>query len=146
MKRKIVVVICIILLICISAISNFLFSPQEVIVRYEQHIQAPKTQDSGSIEDGNLVSHLPLISISTNGQKIPGRPIRDEKDEVIDYEKGDNGEEKIVVEINIYDNEEAQNSIKNKEDIKSNAFFKIRGNTSRSFDKSSYKINFIDVQ
>ena len=114
MKRKIVVVICIILLICISTISNFLFSTQENIIRYEQHLQAPKTQDSGSVENGDLVSHLPLISISTNGQKIPGMPIySDEKGEVIDYEKGDNGEEEIKVEINIYDNSEAQNSIKN---------------------------------
>lgn len=146
MRRKIVVVICIIILICISAISNFLFSPQKVIVRYEQHLEAPRTQDSGSVENGDLVSHLPLISITTNGQKIPGRPVCNENDEVLYYEKGDNGEEEIKVEINIYDNEQAQNSIKNKEDIKSEAFFRIRGNSSRRFDKSSYKISFIDNQ
>lgn len=145
MKRKIVVVICIILLICISTISNFLFSTQENIIRYEQHLQAPKTQDSGSVENGDLVSHLPLISISTNGQKIPGMPIySDEKGEVIDYEKGDNGEEEIKVEINIYDNSEAQNSIKNEPNVKSDAFFRIRGNSSRRFDKNSYKISLID--
>lgn len=146
MRRKIVVVICIIMLICISAISNFLFSPQEVIVRYEQHLEAPRTQDSGSVENGDLVSHLPLISISTNGQKIPGRPICNETGEVIDLETGDNGEEEIKVEINIYDNKEAQNSIKNEEDIKSHALFKVRGNTSRHFDKNSYKISFVDDQ
>lgn len=146
MKRKIVVVICIILLICISAISNFLFSPQQTIVRYEQHLQSLKTQNSGSVEKGDLVSHLPLISISTSGQKIPGTPVRNEKNEVIYYELGDNGEEEIKVEINIYDNEQAQNSIKNKADISNKAFFRIRGNSSRSFDKNSYKISFIDNQ
>ena len=146
MKRKIVVVICIILLICISVISNFLFSPQEKIVRYEQHVQAPKTQDSGSIENGDLVSHLPLISIETNGQKIPGTPICDDNGTEIGYETGNNGEEEINVKIKIYDNEEAQNSLKNKENIKSNAFFKIRGNTSRYFDKKSYKISFINEE
>lgn len=146
MKRKIVVVICIIMLICISSISNFLFSPKEVVVRYEQHIDALKTQDSGSVENGDLVSHLPLISINTNGQKIPGNPIHDEQKNVIDYEKGDNGEEEIKVEINVYDNQDAQNSIKNKEDIKSDAFIRIRGNSSRSFDKKSYKISFVNSQ
>lgn len=146
MKRKIVVVICIIMLICISAISNFLFSPKEIIVRYEQHLEAPKTEDTGSVENGELVSHLPLISISTNGQKIPGGAIRNEKGATIAFETGDNGEEEIKVEVNIYDNEDAQNSIKNKEDLKSKALFRIRGNSSRSFDKNSYKISFIDEQ
>lgn len=146
MKRKIVVVICIIMLICISTISNFLFSPEEVIVRYEQHINAPKTQDSGSIENGDLISHLPLINIYTNSQKIPGEAIRDEKGATIALEKGNNGEEEIKVEVKIYENEQAQNSIKNKEDLRSNALFKIRGNSSRSFDKNSYKISFVDEQ
>ena len=146
MKRKIVVVICIILLICISTISNFLFSPQEKIIRYEQHLQALRMPDSGSVENGDLVSHLPLINITTNGQKIPGRPVANENGETLYHETGDNGEEEIIVEINIYDNEQAQNSIKNEETIKSNAFFRIRGNSSRYFDKNSYKINFIDSQ
>lgn len=146
MKRKIVVVICIIILICISAISNFLFSPQEKIVRYEQHLESSKMQDSGSVENGDLVSHLPLISITTNGQKIPGKPVCDEDGVVLYYETGNNGEEEIKVEINIYDNEQAQNSLKNEEDIKSNAFFRIRGNSSRRFDKNSYKISFVDNQ
>ena len=146
MKRKIVVVVCIIMLICISTISNFLFSPEEVIVRYEQHVNAPQTQDSGSIENGDLISHLPLINISTNSQKIPGFPIRGEDGHVMYYDTGINGEKEIKVEVKIYENEQAQNSIKNKEELKSNAFFRIRGNSSRSFDKNSYKISFIDEQ
>lgn len=145
MKRKNIVVISIAILICVTIISNLLFSiKSKRIVRYEQHLQALRIKDNGSIEDGNLVSHLPLINISTNGQKIPGFPIRNEKSEVDSYELGINGEEEIKVEVNIYDNKEAQNSIKNKEDLNSKALFRIRGNSSRSFDKSSYKISFID--
>lgn len=144
MKKSVMAVICIIILICIAFLSKFFLPTQEVSERYEQHIQALRTEDSGSVENGDLVSHLPLISINTYGQKIPGAPIFDENNSVIDYENGDNGEEEIKVEIKIYDNAEAQNSINNEETLKSDALFRIRGNTSRAFDKKSYKISFID--
>lgn len=144
MKKSIIAIICIVILIYLSFVSSSFLPAQKINERYEQHKQALKTQDSGSVEEDNLISHLPLISINTNGQKIPGEPIRDELGEVTSYETGDNGEEEIKVEIKIYDNEEAQNSIHNVEDLKSDALFRIRGNSSRSFDKKSYKINLID--
>ena len=143
MKRRIIAVLCIILLMFISCSSSFICRNKKISYRYEQHIQALKMHDSGSIENNDLVSHLPLISINTYEQKIPGFPIRDENENVIDYEKGDNGEEEIKVEIKIYDNQNAQNSIKNVENLNAKAMFRIRGNSSRSFDKSSYKITFI---
>ena len=144
MKKSLIAIICIIVLIGIAFISSSFLPTQKINERYEQHLQAPKTQDSGSVENGDLVSHLPLISIDTFGQKIPGEPVRDEKGDVVSYEIGNNGEEEIKVEVKIYDNEEAQNSIQNEENLKSEALFRIRGNSSRSFDKKSYKISFID--
>ena len=51
MKRKNIVVISIAILICVTIISNLLFSiKSKRIVRYEQHLQALGTKDNGSIE------------------------------------------------------------------------------------------------
>ena len=144
MKNKIIAIVSILILALIFIFSGKIDSNDRNIIRYEQHIEAKKTEDKGSIQENNLVSHLPLIEITTYGQKIPGNPIRNEKEEVISYELTDDGKEEIKVDIKIFDNEEAQNTISDNAKIESNAFFRIRGNSSRSFDKKSYKIEFID--
>lgn len=132
------------LIIIIAIICEKCLTYGTVIHRYEQHKDAVKTENSGDFSDGSLVTHLPIITINTNGKKIPGKGIIGPEMTIIDYEESDSGESKILVDINIYDNEEAQNSLENEPNFSAKALFNVRGNSSRAFDKSSYKIEFVD--
>lgn len=144
MKKAINGFIAAIILVVIAFVFQNNFTYKNKIYRYEQHKEAAIHENSGNALQGTLVTHLPIISIQTNGQKIPGFAIYDENSVIVDYEDGENGEEKIIVDISIYDDEDAKNTMSNSPTIASKAWFNIRGNTSRAFSKSSYKIEWID--
>lgn len=142
--KKIIVIIFAIFLIIISIVVQNTFTYKHSFYRYEQHKDSLKASDSGDAVNGTLISHLPIISINTGEQLVPGNPIYDETGKVIDTEKGLNGEEEIIVDIKIYDNENAQNNISGEANLSAKALFNVRGNSSRNFPKKSYKIEFID--
>ncbi|HPF20035.1 MAG TPA: CotH kinase family protein [Syntrophomonas sp.] len=90
-------------------------------------------------------THLPIVNISTGGQKIPGEPILNELGNTIALETGDNGETMIIAEISVIDNARANNHIGDTKAVDASAWLRIRGNSSRIFDKKSYAIRFIDT-
>lgn len=116
------------------------------VARYEQHLHAPSEADLAPCADcsGGLCTHLPILSIETGGQTIPGRSILDESGSVIGYETGDNGEEEIAVSFAAIDAEDAWRHPEDTPSIVSEAMFRIRGNSSRAFDKSSYYIELFE--
>lgn len=142
--KKVTLAFFAIIIVVISLICEKYLVFGKVIGRYEQHEVALKTENTGNISEDNLVTHLPIICIDTNGQKIPGKGIIGYDDRIVDYEKGDNGEEQILTNISIYDSDNAINSKKNEPTLSANALVNIRGNSSRAFEKSSYKIEFVN--
>lgn len=146
MKKKLGVVLFAITLIIGSIAIQNNFTYGRTFFKYEQHKESLKTENSGDAIAGTLVSHLPIISINTNGKLIPGFIIYDENGIEIDKTKGASGEEEIIVDIKIYDNEIAQNTMSREPDLQAKALFNVRGNSSRNFAKTSYKIEFIDEQ
>lgn len=142
--KKVTLAFFAVIIVIVSVIFEKYLVFGKVISRYEQHKVALRTENSGNISGDNLVTHLPIICIDTNGQKIPGKGIVDGNDKIVDYEKGDNGEEQILTNITIYDSENAMNNIKNKPTLFVKALVNIRGNSSRAFEKSSYKIELVN--
>ncbi len=114
--------------------------------RYHQHLEKkPATQCTQDIYGINekFCTHLPIVSINTNNQTIPGEPILNEEKNLIGYTTTDSEETTIVADIKIIDNE-INNHLDDATSIESKIRLRIRGNSSRHFDKKSYKLNFID--
>ncbi len=114
------------------------------IGRYYQHLEIDVDEDT--YVEGEFNSKLPIVSIDTRGQVIPGVPVVNDDNVRIAYTLNSDGESNIPAGIKIYDNEDEYNQLSDEPDIESEIEFRIRGNSSRYFDKNSYKINFVDDQ
>ena len=109
---------------------------------YQQHLSSKREDELGEkpLSDG-LVTHLPIIIINTDGQKIPGRGII-ENGLIIDYETT-NGMEYVVADMAMINNEDNWNSEEQTPAFESDITIHIRGNSSRAFDKPGYRIELI---
>lgn len=90
-----------------------------------------------SIEPEHFSSHLPIISINTSGKEIPGKPGLNERISNI-------ADSSISAEAEIFDEKNVLNSLTSPASVESDASIRVRGNSSRKFDKSSYLLKFTD--
>lgn len=144
MKPKIIYITTIIVMLFVSIISSIGIGESD-IQRFHQHLEKKNIEECVHNDD-MFCTHLPIVNISTGGQKIPGLPILNEVGNTIGFETGDNGETMIEVSVGIVDNKDTNNHITDKGGLLVSAMFRIRGNSSRAFDKSSYLIRFIDEE
>lgn len=140
-KIKYTVAIMVMILLCIFFV---LLPTDKTAKRIHQHLDNKPTVIINS--NDALGTHLPIISIETGGQKIPGEPILDDKGSAISYTYGTNGESLINVDVSIFDNDNKNNYLSDKKTISSKALLRIRGNSSRTFDKKSFLLRFIDKE
>lgn len=126
MKYKIITLftVAIILLLC-----SFAIDYEPVKGRFHQHLQ-PIPPNTCDVNSDVLCTHLPIIEINTNGE-IPPAFIGDTEEP--NYEV-------VQAEIKVYDNPGQFNTIGETPTVESNATFRTRGASSRSFDKKGYKI------
>lgn len=144
MKKKLLYLGVVIIAFALSVLASMYGKKDNF--RYHQHLEKkPATQCAQDIHSINekFCTHLPIVSINTNNQTIPGEPMLNEDKNLIGYTTTDNGETTIVANVKIIDNEE-NNHMDDAASIESQIRLRIRGNTSRHFDKKSYKLNFID--
>lgn len=117
-------------------------------VRYHQHMEQPDESQLGkcSLEHGSeeLCTHLPIISIETGGQKIPGTPIVLEDGISVGYETSEEGSEEILTSFSVIDEAGVWHHMTDKPSVEASAFFRIRGNSSRRFSKKNYRIRLVD--
>jgi len=123
--------------------------------RHHQHQERPSEADLGYCmhcsHDGALCTHLPVIVIDTHGApRIPGRPVAYYLGITAPYElmrqfpATDDGEEEIQVLVSVIDNYNGWNHASDIPIHESLAMMRIRGNSSRFFDKASYRIRLVD--
>lgn len=113
-------------------------------VRYQQHLEQPGEEQLGpKPKTEGLVTHLPVISIETGGQTIPGRAVMDSEFTIIGTEKGENGENDIIASLKTAEKEGQWHTSVDMGDEESDILIHVRGNSSRRFDKSSYRIELI---
>lgn len=138
--------------------------------RYIQHERATQLSDlsaedqaaasSLSTDPQTFASHLPVVSIDTGGQEIPGAPIEgtassEEGSEV--YLDGDapdvrrtpaehtlaaDGRETISAGFSLYATDGSANRLTDEPAITTRAEIRYRGNSSRHFDKKGYRVKF----
>lgn len=126
MKNKWVTFILVIVVISVTFIagSNFFANgPQKN--EYKFYHEENKCSDNEDV----FCTHLPLVSIDTGGQKIPGANL--EKDT-------------ITSTISIVDNKKGGNHLTDKKDVNTKANIRYRGNSSIHFDKKGYLLKFIN--
>ncbi|MGF0019704.1 CotH kinase family protein [Sporofaciens sp. SGI.106] len=111
--------------------------------RYQQHLEAePKAVCSHGEEV--FCTHLPLVEIDTEGQMIPGKNIVDDLGKIVGQETTLDGQDEIFGKITIVDNEKTNSHMDDKPALESRMKIHIRGNSSRSFDKTNFSIRLTD--
>lgn len=114
--------------------------------RVHQHLTA-RQPDAGCTCDGKeLCTHLPLVLIETGGKEIPGDPVRDENGKRIGYTRAEDGEKMTTGKISVMSNDAHNHHPSDKPDLKSDIQMRIRGRSSRDFDKKGYLIRLIDKE
>lgn len=118
-------------------------SEGEYTNRYLQHKKAAEAA-SWSYVEGELNTHLPLVRIDTGGVEIPGTPILNDEGLTVGYELAVDGSTTIPAQVDIFDEEGVYHQPSGEPDQELSAQIRVRGNTSRLFDKKSYKLEFYD--
>ena len=142
MKYKIigmsVTALVLVMVLCISFIM-----PEDNGKRYHQHIEAEE-KAACSHTDGKFCTHFPIIKIDTNGKTIPGEPILDASSgHTLRYTMSETGEETILSKLSVIDNVGENNHIEDAPSVSSDIRIRIRGNSSRHFEKNGYIIKMI---
>jgi len=126
----------------------------EEINRHHQHQVRPSEADLGYCVRCNhgdtLCTHLPVMIIDTMGAStIPGRPVAFYTGDYRFYYQrhfvtAPYDEEEIQVLVSVIDNYNDWNHESDMPAHESLAMMRIRGNSSRYFDKASYRIRLVD--
>ncbi|MBM6904998.1 CotH kinase family protein [Collinsella tanakaei] len=180
-KRVLVAFVCITLLIGAGVAQVLIWNVEEAEVigqRYLQHEQDSSLSDlseedqaaasSLSTDPATFATHLPVVSIDTHGQTIPGEKIDmpdDESDEekvesagfflgVSETENPDSpkdyytvaadGRPTIATTFTLYAQEGQANSLSDQPALQTQAELRYRGHSSRLFDKKGYDITFTE--
>lgn len=106
--------------------------------RIHQHREARQPEAGCSCSKAQLCTHLPLLIINTGGKPIPGEPILDENRQEIGFTAAETGENMLPVGVRVIDNAKSNNHPVDAPALTSSALLRIRGNSSRYFDKKSY--------
>ena len=139
MKCKVISIVAIVAVVMVSFFASAI-NPEEPERRIHQHLESRKQAQGCSCQNTELCTHLPLVLIDTNYQTIPGAPIVDENNEEIGYTTTDSGEELLSGHIRVVDNQTANNHPGDAPALDSSMRIRIRGNSSRFFEKSSYLV------
>lgn len=131
------------IVVIVCALSASMIERNSDVNRYHQHLMAKQPENECDCDGSELCTHLPIIRIDTGGQDIPGKPITDKNGSLISYSTTEEGESEIIVTIDTIEEEGKWHHASDPADQSSCAFFRIRGNSSRFFDKSNYRIKLV---
>lgn len=146
MKHK-----CIGLVVCAGALAAGLLATafeDGDTGRVHQHLETPGYTPCTDHADTEFCSHLPLLFVETGGVEIPGlvlskdgTPLEQDAEEENDYKTttlAADGSTTIACDVRVVDGAAANNHITDDPTIETAARIRIRGNTSRLYDKKGY--------
>lgn len=134
---------------CAAALLLAVFAPlcfagHETIGRVHQHQAQMPAYDCTDENDGGLCTYLPIVEITTGGQTVPGRPIY-HNDGSVTHTMAADGETTIAAEMKVIgEDSSVYHHANGTPDVDSRIRIRVRGNSSRSFDKPSYAIRLVD--
>ena len=125
MKNKIICLVICMILIILPIVANTIDIEENT--RVHQHLVNTKEVKTDDVEAFN--THLPIVTINTNGMEIPAERI---------------AENSIISNISIYDDETKNNYLSDIPNLETKATIRARGNSSLHFDKKGYLLKFIN--
>lgn len=162
MRSKVIVILTAVCLVAVGVYAALVDQGDNgVEVHYTQHEQAQQISDlsrddqqavnSYSTDADSFASHLPVVSIETGGQEIPGDIVYEEDgsnllrpDGRYYTTKAADGTDDITVSVKIYDNENGANRLSDEPTIETKSLIHYRGHRSRDFPKRNFSLHFID--
>lgn len=142
MKHKIYGIIAFVLCISIALGVCFVFK-YEKSERYIQHLKQAAYTDCKDCDGEGLCTHLPIIKIDTDGVEIPGKPYHNEQTGLTEHTLAADGSKTIPGVADIIDGD-SNNHLDDAVTLNSNITIRIRGNSSRHFDKKPYLIELVN--
>lgn len=133
---------------CITALLLCLIIPSFVSnkgeKRYHQHKEAFIKPTCTDHSNEVFCTYLPLVLIDTGGVEIPGRNIHDEYGNIIGTETAPDGQDQIAGKVSVINHEKENNHLEDTPELNSNIWIHVRGNSSRSFDKTNFFLRLVD--
>lgn len=133
-SRKIYAGFVIALLLAALLLSRHI-DPENKRIRQHLTYNTDVEDSSLSVAAGTFSTRLPIVSIDTEGQIIPGKP---EQGERVRNMKNSY----IRADMKIYEAAGELNTLSSDPDTESQIQIRIRGNSSRTFDKTGYLFKF----
>jgi len=121
-----------------------LIMPEDNGKRYIEHIDNATKEQCTEHTNGELCTHLPVIKIDTKGVEIPGKPIHDIDGRPIGYTLAADGTNTIKAKFNVIDNNGKHNHIADNPTSTNEVLIRVRGHSSREFEKPNYFIRFVN--
>ena len=113
--------------------------------RYHQHLEARGPDEGCDCDGTQLCTHLPLVVIDTGGVEIPGVPLDEEYgDGETGFTTTADGADMLSARISVMDDETRNHHPSDEPDLETDTLIRVRGNSSRYFDKKSYLLRFTD--
>lgn len=142
MKYKI---ICVVLVIVALSSSFFLQSIEPEKNRYHQHQEVLPKEACTDHGEEVFCTHLPLLNITTDGE-MPSPYVLDEEGNILSDALGNRimNNAMAAVTIQYFDSESRNNHLNDTPVIEERGLIRIRGASSRSFDKKGYLLKFTE--
>lgn len=140
MKFKLIGAVALILAAAAVLGASVYQTRMEKNTRVHQHL-AVQEKEACTLDhsDGTLCTHLPIIEINTGGQTIPGLP--EGEDDIFgekQYAMAEDGDSMITVQMDVFDNAALYNHPTDAPTVSTLTQIRIRGHSSREFDKPPY--------
>ena len=104
---------------------------------------AADSYDPEAVDLTSLSTHLPLVMIDTS-EEIPGMPYLNSNNRT-SYTAASTGEEYLTANCRIVDHQDTYNTPQDEPDVSAYIQIRVRGNTSRWFDKHSFAVKTVDA-
>lgn len=112
--------------------------PENARVQQHKSYNTEVKDTNLSVEASDFSSHLPVVSIETDGQTIPGRPEQGQRVSQVENTF-------ISARMQIMENDGKLNTLKDEPQVDADIQIRVRGNSSRLFDKVGYLFKFTDT-
>ena len=142
MKYKILG-ISMMLVVLFCALAASLADQETGTRRIHQHMTSRQPEAGCECDGTELCTHLPLVLIDTDGEEIPGERVNN-SDTI--FSTTSEGDSMLTARVSILDNESSNHHPSDPPDLETSMLIRIRGNSSRSFDKKNYLMRFVDEE
>ena len=144
MKYRIFGITAAVLMIAAVILCLYIDADEKDVSRYHQQMSARQPDEGCDCDGSELCTHLPLLIIDTDGKDIPGVPLNDSNSDEEVFSTAEDGSTTIQASLKVIDNGDSNNHPGDEAAIESMMSIRVRGNSSRYFDKKGYLIGLTD--